>query len=285
MSVPQKLLLGAILFIAILALAAALAGKAGYEWFMGSVVVLLGARASFKLSKKKQYETSKFNPEWRKLLKEEVVFYTELDESEKQTFEKRVLSFFNDVDITGVGFEMDDKCRLMVASSAIVPFWDLPFWNYGDLHEVLVYPDSFDQDYQIDKDHHILGMVGSGRNMDHVMILSKRALYMGFENHTNKSHVGFHEFAHLLDKSDGSIDGVPRSFLPDEMVNPWTKLVHREMKKIRNNNSDINPYGATNESEFFAVVSEYFQKRPELMERKHPDLYKMLSLIYHQEEN
>ena len=280
MSVPQKLLLGAILFIAILALAAALAGKAGYQWFLGSVVVLIGVRTSFKLLKKKQYETTEFKPEWRKLLKEEVVFYTELNANEKHTFEKRILSFFNDVDITGVGFEMDDKCRLLVASSAIVPFWDLPFWNYGDLHEVLVYPDSFNQDYQINKDHHILGMVGSGRNMDHVMILSKRALYIGFENHTNKNHVGFHEFAHLLDKSDGSIDGVPRSFLPDEMVNPWTKLVHREMKKIRNNNSDINPYGATNESEFFAVVSEYYQKRPKLMKRKHPDLYKMLSLIY-----
>ncbi|WP_268124211.1 M90 family metallopeptidase [Roseivirga pacifica] len=285
MSVPQKLLIGAIGFAAILSLSAALADKASYTWFFFSIGALAGLSTFFRFSKKQKIQNTPFKPQWRAILKEEVPFYTELSIADKAIFEERVKTFFSDVDITGVGFEIDDTCRLLVAASAIVPFWELPFWNYGDLHEVLVYPDAFDHDYQIDKDHHILGMVGSGRNMDHVMILSKKALYMGFENLTNKSHVGFHEFAHLLDKSDGSIDGVPRSFLPDELVNPWTKLVHREMKKIRNQESDINPYGATNESEFFAVVSEYFQKRPDLMKRKHPDLYKMLSLIYHREHN
>jgi Mlc titration factor MtfA (ptsG expression regulator) len=54
------------------------------------------------------------------------------------------------------------------------------------------------------------------------------------------------------------------------------------MKKIMAGRSDINPYGATNEAEFFAVVSEYFFERPGLLKEKHPDLYNLLSAFFKQ---
>jgi len=49
--------------------------------------------------------------------------------------------------------------------------------------------------------------------------------------------------------------------------------------------SDINPYGATNEAEFFAVVSEYFFERPKLLKEKHPELYNLLAEIFNSPEN
>jgi Mlc titration factor MtfA (ptsG expression regulator) len=39
-------------------------------------------------------------------------------------------------------------------------------------------------------------------------------------------------------------------------------------------------YGATNEIEFFAVISEYFFKQPELLKANHPELYEILGRIY-----
>ena len=45
---------------------------------------------------------------------------------------------------------------------------------------------------------------------------------------------------------------------------------------------DIDPYGLTNEAEFFAVATEYFFERPGLMETKHPELYAMLSRVFNQ---
>jgi Mlc titration factor MtfA (ptsG expression regulator) len=48
------------------------------------------------------------------------------------------------------------------------------------------------------------------------------------------------------------------------------------------NRSDIDPYAVTNEGEFFAVVSEYFFERPDLLEEKHPELYKLLTEFFHQ---
>lgn len=47
--------------------------------------------------------------------------------------------------------------------------------------------------------------------------------------------------------------------------------------------SDINVYGATNNQEFLAVASEYFFERPQLLERKHPELYKILSDVFKQD--
>jgi len=55
------------------------------------------------------------------------------------------------------------------------------------------------------------------------------------------------------------------------------------MENIRAGHSDINPYGLTDEGEFFAIVSEYFFDNPDKMKRKHPDLYAMLERVFHQD--
>lgn len=122
-------------------------------------------------------------------------------------------------------------------------------------------------------------MVGSGA-MNHMMILSKSELRQAFSNTTGKTNTGIHEFVHLVDKTDGSIDGVPEIILQQKYILPWLQLMQKEIEMIRNNESDINPYGATSESEFFAVVSEYFFERPALLAQKHPELYVLLNKIF-----
>jgi hypothetical protein len=56
--------------------------------------------------------------------------------------------------------------------------------------------------------------------------------------------------------------------------------MHTEINRIRENESDINPYGVTNESEFFAVAAEYFFERPALFAEKHPDLFQLMEKIF-----
>jgi MtfA peptidase len=56
--------------------------------------------------------------------------------------------------------------------------------------------------------------------------------------------------------------------------------MQHEIKLIHEDRSDIDPYGATNEAEFFAVVSEYFFDRPKLLKEKHPELYELLEKIF-----
>ena len=125
----------------------------------------------------------------------------------------------------------------------------------------------------------ILGMVGN-RFMKGIVIFSKPALLASFDGKANTFNVGIHEFVHLIDGLDGAIDGVPEMLVDNSFALPWLTEVRKEMKKIKHNNSDINPYALTNEAEFLAVASEYFFDAPEKFERKHPELYKYMEKMF-----
>jgi hypothetical protein len=221
-----------------------------------------------------------FSAAWRKILLEEVKFYRDLSVADRDTFEQMILHFLEKVTITGVETTIDDKDLLLVASSGVIPLFEFPSWEYCNLNEVLLYGSQFNQEYQTSgKERNILGMVGSGA-MNRMMILSKPALHQGFKNHNSKMNVGIHEFIHLLDKSDGEIDGIPEVIMEQQYVIPWLKLMHEEINDIKAGKSDINPYGATNQAEFFSVVSEYFFKRPLLFQKKHPELFDLMEKVF-----
>ena len=216
------------------------------------------------------------------LLEANVPFYKTLDDGKKKEFCNRVQAFLSEVKITGVKTEVEDLDRVLVAASAIIPIFGFPEWEYINVNEVLIYPDSFNHDFeQKGADRNILGVVGEGAYED-LMILSQHELRQGFLNKSGKTNTAIHEFVHLIDKTDGSTDGIPESILERQYVLPWLNLVQRQMKQILANRSDIDPYGATNQAEFLAVVAEYFFERPDLLQNKHPQLYELLAKIFQQ---
>lgn len=218
----------------------------------------------------------------RKLLREHIVFYNELPEADRTHFEQRVQQFLTSVRITGVDTEVDDTDRVMVAASAIIPIFGFRDWEYINLNEVLLYPESFNHRFDGENEKTALGVVGTGAYQN-IMVLSRHALREGFLNKTGKTNVGIHEFVHLLDKTDGAVDGIPEALVSKQYIMPWLELMRKEIKRILADRSDINPYGATDESEFFAVVAEYFFERPDLLQDKHPELYKLLVEIFRQQ--
>jgi len=227
--------------------------------------------------------TGDFPPSWRVILEEKVGFYRSLPADEKKRFEIDVMRFLANVRITGIETTVDITDKLLVASSAAIPVFGFPEWDYTFLDEVLLYPGHFDRDYDIGSHNEaILGMVGSG-SMQGKMILSKPALHTGFSNAGDKHNVGIHEFIHLLDKEDGDIDGIPTVLNNKGYARPWLDLIHASIIDILKGKSDIDIYGATNESEFLAVVGEYFFERPDLLKKNHPDLYALLAQAFHQD--
>ncbi len=232
------------------------------------------------LQKKKIIITDPVPVLLRKTLQEQVPFFLQLDEKRQLEFEERAAHFLKLVKITGVKTIVEDVDRILIAASAVIPIFNFPGWEYRNLHEVLLYPDSFDHEFeQQGTGRNILGMVGSGA-LNHVMILSQFELRQAFTNKTGKDNTAIHEFVHLVDKTDGEIDGIPESLLDKKYIMPWLQLMQQKIKEIIDDQSDINPYGATNEAEFFAVVSEYFFERPALLKEKHPELYALLLKIF-----
>lgn len=216
----------------------------------------------------------------KQLLKKHVAFYQQLNEDEKLRFEDTLRRFLQKVRITGVKTLVEDMDKVFVAAAAIIPIFAFKNWEYQNIHEVLLYPGSFNKDYQLQGNgRDTLGMVGNGA-LQNVMILSQQDLRNGFLNNRSTSNTAIHEFVHLVDKTDGDTDGLPEALFQRQYVLPWLHRMHEEIQKIKSGNSDINPYGTTNEAEFFAVVAEYFFKQPQLMQETHPDLFKILTQIF-----
>lgn len=215
-----------------------------------------------------------------------VLFYRDLSPEEKIRFEKAVKAFLFQKKITPIDCDMLHEDRLLVAAAAAIPAFGIQDYDYPMLDEVLIYPQRFNSNYSTENDEErpILGMVGNGA-MNGKMILSLPALRASFLNVYAPSNVGIHEFTHLLDGADGTIDGMPNMLLEKENVESWRNMIQQNMQQIKEGKSDINPYGATNQQEFFAVTSEYFFSRPDRLKRKHPELYGMLSKLFKQDVN
>jgi MtfA peptidase len=232
----------------------------------------------FRISKEKENVSLPEN--YRELLIDYVEFYRQLDEEGKERFEKRVEHFLAGVKITGVNAIAEDLDRLLIASGAIIPVFAISDWQYINLHEVLLYPGAFNEDFdQGGLDRPIAGMVGAGA-MQHVMIITKWQLRQGFINNHDARNTAIHEFVHLIDKMDGTMDGVPEIILERKYIEEWKNMMDSTIWQMKNYGSDIDMYGATNSAEFFAVISEYFFKQPVLLKANHTELYKMLERIY-----
>ncbi len=225
-----------------------------------------------------------FPSEWEAVLQKDVVFFRALNAEGQSRFRRELQVFLGEKRITGIKTSVDVTTRVLAGASAIIPIFGFPQWEWDHISEVLIYPGRFGEgfDFQEGDDRNTLGMVGTG-SMNRIMILSKPDLIQGFRNPSDKKNVGLHEFAHLVDKSDGTIDGVPALGLDRSTIGPWVELIRRKMKEIEDGESDIDRYALTNEAEFFAVVTEYLFERPDLMQRKHPELFAALEKIFHQD--
>lgn len=224
-----------------------------------------------------------FPENWRKILEQYVTFYNALEEEEKRRFETEIQIFLHETRITGIKTEVDDVTMVLAAASAEIPVFSFPEWEYDNLGEILIYPGPFTKDFRMEGEGRtVTGMVGTGI-MQGIMILSKPALIAGFENNQDKKNVGIHEFVHLIDAADGKYDGIPKVFMENQYITPWLEIMRTETERINKGKSKMNPYGATNQVEFFAVASEYFFEHPRALQKNNPELYDMLSLVFRQD--
>jgi Mlc titration factor MtfA (ptsG expression regulator) len=245
-------------------------------------IILVGLVTYFFWKKSRKPDDSP-GIDYKELLQQHVSFYQNQNADGKIRFEKMVDTFLIDTHIEGVGTEISALDKALIASSAVIPIFGFPDWKYKNLTNVILYPDTFNGEFQFEGgSRNILGMVGSGY-MNGQMLLSRAALVKGFSTQHGTENAAIHEFVHLLDGSDGATDGLPENLLAHQYAKPWLHLMHVEMHKIADGKSDINPYALTNEAEFFAVAAEYFFEKPEQLEVKHPELYHLLSEIFEQD--
>ena len=224
--------------------------------FFALIVIILIILFVFKT--KREIEIVPLPENYKELLHDYVKFYRQLDEDGKEKFEERVKQFLSAVQITGANAIVEDLDRLLIAAGAIIPVYAIPDWQYINLHEVLLYPGSFNADFdQGGADRPIAGMVGSGA-MQNVMVINKWQLRQGFINNHDAHNTAIHEFVHLIDKMDGTMDGIPEIILEKKYVEPWKRLVDSTIRQMKTYGSDIDIYGATTRQNFLLLSPNIF---------------------------
>lgn len=215
-------------------------------------------------------------------LSQKVSFYRDLGEHDRTKFEQRCLAFIDTTEFVGHELTVSREDTLLVAASSVILAWGFTRWQYVKVDTVYLVPRSFNEASEFDQhDSNITGLVGT-HHLQGKMILCQPALHQGFSTDNDKRNVAIHEFAHLIDMADGDIDGLPRQLSDHAFAMPWFSLIQEKIQSIDSGKSDIRDYGATNNAEFFSVVTEYFFERPALLKRKHPNLYKALQSFYKQ---
>lgn len=262
----MKEIINALVFIAIVLVPGAIVG----------FIVVYGKGIYRRLSLKQMPDSR------RLILDTDVKFYSNLSLENKKLFESSVEGFLDGCKFTGVDTMVTEKDKVLVAASAIIPVFAFPEWEYSVLNEVIVYPDNFNEEFATTgPDRFFRGLVGFGF-LEGKLLISRTALYEGFDDFSDARNTCIHEFIHLIDKEDGEVDGVPKKLIENKHIIPWLFVMDREMRRIKTGVSDIHPYATKNPAEFFSVTCEYFFERPQEFRMEHPELYRVLENMFEQ---
>jgi Mlc titration factor MtfA (ptsG expression regulator) len=186
------------------------------------------------------------------------------------------------------GFALTDEIRVVISAMAGVLILGLDYDYYHRVTSIIVSPTTV----VIEGDRHVGGgifsdepepIIGQARSDGPVQIAWDSARAQA--RHPDSGHnVVYHEFAHKLDMLGGSVDGTPPLESHAEYER-WVAVCNAEYAALRNGTggSLLDPYGAENTGEFFAVVTEVFFDRPLQLEEEKPELYAVLRDFYRQD--
>ena len=256
---------------------------------LGVGTIVIYTFMSLRRTKRLQ-EISKieFKPEHRKLLLK-TAHYKNLSQEDKEKIERSIILFAYTKDFIGVKMEVTDEMKVIIAFYACLLLLHIETENcYDNLKTIILYPSPVilnnvrDNGGIYTKENFIID--GQSAN-DTVVLVWHDAKYEAY--HLRHDNVIIHEFAHEIDFMDGEIDGVPP--LERSKYNEWTNVLfhdYRKLNKIALKNREwgkyklLGSYAATNEAEFFAVVSERFFESPHSLYRNFPELYNELKSFY-----
>jgi hypothetical protein len=231
-----------------------------------------------------------FPREWADVLAANVPHYDLLPDPDRRELLGHIQVFLDEKRFEGCGgMVITDEVRITVAAYACLLLLHRKTDCYPLLHSVLVYPGEYGAPMKRAHGTYIEeeGVdVRSGESWDRgAVVLSWEDVLHGPELYPGENVV-LHEFAHQLDDEAGPPDGTPA--LDRGMHAAWAEVLGREYAALqaadrRGKSTLIDPYGAQDPAEFFAVVTECFFEDPLNLRDLHPELYAQFRLFYRQD--
>ncbi len=214
---------------------------------------------------------------WLTILEESVPFYAQISDEMRERFLEMLKIFVWEKYFIGAGgMVITDEVRVAISACAVRLILHLHLSHYDRLTEIVVYP------YVYRRLHEEVAILGETRNWGTV-VLSWPAVLQGLACSKSGHETATHEFAHVLDRADGVFDGTPILRARAD-YRPWAEIMSHHYLGLQKGDPIekrvLRPYGAINEAEFFAVATESYFEKPQLMKELIPDLYAELKAFY-----
>ena len=246
------------------------------------------------LQRKKLLETP-FPPEWEPFINRNVPHARRLNAGDLKHLHDLTQVFVAEKRWEGCGgLTLTDEMRVTIAAQACLLILALPHDLYRELDSILIYPStvvlperkaSF---FEVPRALSTGPIPIEGEAQRHGTVILSWDAVLKSARHPERGHnLVYHELAHQLDMVGGPADGTPPLDTADQYQR-WAEVFSREFLKLRDQveagtQTFLNAYAATNEAEFFAVVTEQFFDQPAAMKRTHLELYGLLREFYRQD--
>ncbi len=190
----------------------------------------------------------------------------------------------------GDRFVPDDAMQMRIAGLAVLPVLELGLDWLADIRSVIVYPDAFHVDHEevdeVGVVHHVNDL-RAGEAWSHgTLVLSWTDIEAGLDLDHGLSVV-IHEVAHFLDGVNGAENGFP-PLARGQSRTQWTQAFQAGFDRLNRQidagePTGIDPYAGSHPAEFFAVLSEYFFRRPEALQHFDATIYGLLEEFFRQD--
>ena len=231
-----------------------------------------------------------FPEAWRRILLANVRLYRRLPPEQQRTLEDGTRIIVSEKEWEGVqGLTLTDEIKVTIAGMASLLVLGMEHDYYPNVETIIVYPNSFRIKTVRSETRGVFGeevLTASGQAaLQGPVIVSWADVLASIAG--SGGNVVLHEFAHKLDMRDGAADGAP--YLEnDAQIERWSRVMSAEYQALvaqtqAGERGILNPYGATNAAEFFAVATESFFESARELQAAHPELHGVLRDFYHQD--
>lgn len=258
----------------------------------GVLLALAGAFTLWRRRRRRErwIAEAPFPARWREVLRRQVPAYRRLPEALRLRHEAAVKRFLAEKRFEACGGlrGISDEMALTIAGHACLLVMGRPEGGvFPRLDAVLVYPDSFHypgeareagpEGVRSEGGEHRVGE----SSIHGTVALSWLEIRNNIALSGNGRNVILHEFAHQLDGEDASVDGTPA--LPDTPSRlAWRRDMGAAYAQLREDGElgVLDPYGAREPAELFAVAVEAFFEDAARFRDTHPDLHAHLEKYF-----
>jgi MtfA peptidase len=229
------------------------------------------------------------SPQQQATLEHSLPMYESLSVDERRRLNGHVLVFLSQKQFIGCrGLQVTEHMKVTVAAIASLLLLNERGKYFPRLRSILMYPDAYIAHERVVMaggvvEERQVARLGESWTTDQVVLSWEQVKY-DLTHWQDGQNVILHEFAHQLDQEDGKAEGVP-ILQRDVDYKTWAEIMTVEYQQLcdrttKGQKTVMNPYGATNPAEFFAVATETFFEKPQQLMAHHGALYDQLQRYY-----